>query len=352
MFRHLTKKQFQNKRQIIMRQSITNIIITLMAMGACACNRDIPIPQTGLATEKNAELTINVCSSGYMSKAALSAENEAKINNLQLFVFREDGNLDAYANSDTYSDVKLSCTTGKRTIFALVNAPDKSEVTTLGALNQSVSHLADNSLTNFVMTECLEKNITSDQAINLEVSRLAARLSIGKITADFTSPAYRNMELKIKGIYAINVVGDMSYDRTATPSTTPTTWYNKRLYESSDVDALVHERLEDVSIKAGNPYTTPAYFYVYPNSTTLDSQTSPFSARLTRLVVETELGGSTYYYPITISNIECNKKYTVTNLTITRPGSIDPDVPMTSGECTFSISVSDWEEGTTQDYTI
>lgn len=317
-----------------------------MAAAAVSCSKS-DVPSEHSTDLKAAEISVQVSSDAFRSKAVLSEDNEKKINNVQIFVFREDGALDAYASSDSGSGIKLSCTTGQRTVKAVVNAPDLSLISRMSDLNSSVSKLSDNTLTNFVMTGSKEVSVNADQTVQLTVSRLAARLAVEKVSVAFTSQAYRNMEMKVTGIYAINVAGDASYDLSAAPAV----WYNKKAYATSEADALLHDAADAVLVE-NTPYEANSVFYVYPNPTADDSQADEFSARHTRIVVETSLGGTTYYYPITVGGIERNKKYTIRNLTITRPGSIDPDVPVTSGECSFTITVSDWEEGFEKEWTI
>ena len=62
--------------------------------GAVSCNKtDSPAQTEGTP----AELTLNI-SNGAFTKAAINEENEKKVNNVQIFVFRKDGELDAYAS--------------------------------------------------------------------------------------------------------------------------------------------------------------------------------------------------------------------------------------------------------------
>jgi hypothetical protein len=57
--------------------------------------------------------------------------------------------------------------------------------------------------------------------------------------------------------------------------------------------------------------------------------------------VEAEVGGYTYYYPITLTDIAPNTAYCY-NLTITRLGSESPDVPVSDCEVKVSVTVKDW----------
>ena len=122
---------------------------------------------------------------------------------------------------------------------------------------------------------------------------------------------------------------------------------------AGETDALIYDDIEDTAMTPAKPYSGSRAFYVYPNRTETDSQSNTFGPRYTRLVIETTLGGKTYYYPVSIKGIERNKTYNITDLTITRPGSLSPDVPVTAYECTFGITVvEEWQEGADFEYEI
>ena len=93
--------------------------------------------------------------------------------------------------------------------------------------------------------------------------------------------------------------------------------------------------------------TTPYFFYCYSNET--DDTPS-----CTKLVLQADLDGVTYYYPILIN--QENYGYTSTNgyygvrrnttysygITVTRPGTLDPNVPLVPGSLELTINVDDW----------
>lgn len=186
-----------------------------MAAFAISCNKS-EVASENIA-EETAEISVRVSSSAFIGKTALSENNEQKVNNVQVFVFRGNGELDAYASSDTKADIKLSCTTGSKIVKAVVNAPDLSSISKMKDLNSSITSLTDNSLTNFVMTGSDNIDLNTDQTLTVYVSRIAARLAIEKVSVNFTSQAYRNMDMKIHRIYAVNVAGNTSYDLSAAP---------------------------------------------------------------------------------------------------------------------------------------
>ena len=319
-----------------MKKSIFAFAAALAALVACTKNEATPMqPQNHPETLEPCELTVGIC--GAMTKAtAVTTENEAKVNNLQIFVFRGD-DLDAYASVDNAKELTLSCTAGEREVYALVNAPDYSAVPGKAALLAKVSELSANSLTNFEMVG--SKSVTLPQAstVSIDVNRIASRVVLKKITRNFTSAALQALDFTVDAIYLINVAGNTSYDLTKAAAA----WYN--VAENKDELASLLYDAPASAVVNGQSYTPVHTFYGYPND---------LSVNTTRLVIETTLGTTKYYYPINLPAMESNKSYEIEEVTITRPGSDDPDEPVSFADASFSINVIDWTvvpvtEGTT-----
>ena len=64
--------------------------------------------------------------------------------------------------------------------------------------------------------------------------------------------------------------------------------------------------------------------------------------KFTRVVIEGELNGITYYYPIAVPELERNNCYSL-DITIKRPGSLDPDSDVEKGTLLATVSVLDWD---------
>lgn len=276
-----------------------------------------------------------------------SVMNEDKINDLQVFVFRPDGTLDAYASgSGTF--MNLDCTAGDKKFIALANAPDMSGVASESALQAARSELDENSLEGFVMSGSVSETISEiSEEVEISVTRLVARISVQKITNALSAPAYSDTDIKLTGIYLSNVAGDRQY----LSSGTTTLWLN-RLGAQTDVPSLLHSGGISYNIENGSSYPTAHYFYCYPNSTAQDSDDEIWSPRYTRLVIVTEIGGKTYYYPVSIGNIESNHLYDIENVQITRLGSDSPEFPVEVGSLALTIKVTDWQTGSSTNITI
>lgn len=318
-----------------MKKSIFAFAAALAALVACNKNEATPMQPQNQESLVPCELTVGIC--GAMTKAtAVSADNEAKVNNLQVFVFRGD-DLDAYASVDNAQELTLSCTAGDRVVYALVNAPDYSAVPGKAALLAKVSELSANSLSNFEMVGSKSVTLPQSEKVSIDVNRIASRVVLKKITRSFTSEALQALNFKVDAIYLINVAGNTSYDLSAAPAK----WYNVA-ENKNELASLLYDAPASL-ITNGQSYSTAHTFYAYPND---------LATNTTRLVIETTLGETKYYYPINLPEMAANKSYEIEEVKITRPGSDNPDEPVSFADATFSINVIDWTvvpvtEGTT-----
>ena len=318
-----------------MKKSIFAFAAALAALVACNKNDVAPMQPQNQETLEPCELTVGIC--GAMTRATtVTADNEAKVNNLQVFVFRGD-DLDAYASVDNAQELTLSCTAGERVVYALVNAPDYSDVPGKAALLAKVSELSANSLANFEMVGSKSVTLPQSEKVSIDVNRIASRVVLKKITRNFTSEALQALNFKVDAIYLINVAGNTSYDLSAAPAK----WYNVA-ENKNELASLLYDAPASL-ITNGQSYSTAHTFYAYPND---------LATNTTRLVIETTLGETKYYYPINLPEMAANKSYEIEEVKITRPGSDNPDEPVSFADATFSINVIDWTvvpvtEGTT-----
>ena len=266
---------------------------------------------------------------------------EAKVNSLQIFLFRENGTLEGY-KSVASANASFDCTVGSKDIVALVNAPVIKDIKTLQALKQKVSSLTDNAVGAFVMYGAKRQQISeASSSVNIDVSRLVARVSVSQITNSFELEQYRQSKFELKRIYLVNVAGNKEYDGTAEA----TVWYNKGKcdVQGEALPLICTGALQNTDLKYGTKYQTAHYFYCYPNSSVDDSSQSANQSP-TRLVVELSVDGVVYYYPVTIPGIKSNHSYNI-SLNIKRLGSISPDIPIRISEANFTVNVNEWTEG-------
>ena len=291
---------------------------------------------------------------------------ETKVNDVQVLVFDSTGALNAYVDADTKtSGITISTTAGSKTVWAVVNGPDLSSITTLSALQSTAVDLGANSTTEttgFVMAGSATCTVGSSTATaSVAVKRLVARVALQKISNSLPS-SYG--ALTVNNVTLINVVGNQNLNGSASIST----WYNKMGRENGGSEPAIIDGVNSFascptltfksvgsSVTNGGALTptTPYLFYTYPNSTSTDATgwTSSFTARKTRLVVTATISGKKYYYPVVIDTPARNTAYTV-ELTITGLGSTDPDKPVVKGSINASVTVQGWSAGAVYEETI
>ena len=272
------------------------------------------------------------------------AGDESAVNSCQIMVYSlDDGMLEAYAEvTDGSSSIKLKCTTGNKEIVAIANAPSLRSMTSLTALKDARSMLEHNGVGSLVMEGSKTALLTASSSVEIPLRRLAAKVILKGISLDFDSDVYAAMDFEINSIYMINVPADRQYLVPDTESPAPVEWYNKLRYEAdTDYDAILKDAVNSGPVDS---YDIEHVFYSYPNPCQNDDFTDVWSERPTRLVVEAELGGTSYFYPVSLPELKQNTVYEV-SLVVTRPGKTDVNDEMKKYDETFTIKVLDWSEG-------
>ena len=326
--------------------------MAFVAIASLACSKENPSEQVPQQAQM-ATLEVNV-SDGVATRATSVKDSQigTAAGDIQVLVFNSAGNLVGFGeNAASSSNISISVPTGTVKCYAVVNSSeDLSSVSKESTLTSKVSYLKNNSVTKMEMIGSASKTIASGaNSVSIPVKRFAAKVQIDKITPAFTAPAHKAQEFKLTGIYLVNVNGSCPYTLTSTAGSTDY-WYNKMKYVSGDCNALISDKFSSpvtlqASADAVTPYTTAHYLYCYPNPVTTDSSSSTWSNRYTRLVVETTLGGTTYYYPVNIPTPAANTLYQITNMKITGLGSDSPDKLVEKGSLSVSITVTDWSTG-------
>lgn len=312
-------------------------------MALMSCNEKNVEIQDLPSSAETVELTVNL--PDMQTRIAGVASGDDNVDNLQVFVFNDMGVLEAY-ESENSKTISLTCVPGDKEVVALVNAPSLAGIGILSDLRASVSKLSDNADGRLVMVSNVVPKLLiagKDNSMTIEVSRLAAKVVLGTVRNEMALESNRNKVFKLKSVFLTNVAGDRKY----LSESAVTSWYDKMKYESTNTLPFLYDALdEQVGYEAS--YTTPHYFYCYPNVVAEDTYSGAWSPRKTRLVVEAMLGDQTCYYPITLPIVERNNEYII-NLTVTRFGSLDPDNPVTTDDASFTVTVKEWTNGGERD---
>jgi hypothetical protein len=315
-------------------------ILIIIALTAVSCSLHPALEPDSASDEATNDVTVRV-SRPFTRVTGISAEDEAAVNSLQVFVFDSDGDIDAVGQGSGES-LSLNVTTGKgKRLWAVANAPELTGISREEELRGSISSLTDNSPQNLVMAGNTTADIISDTEISISLVRLVAKLSVRSITRDFSASGLAARPLTIKGLYLINAPAEMRLDGDGDVSG----WLNCGGFASSGADRMLSDRGLNINLSNSATYSTAHSFYCYPNPCTTDSAEEDWCPRKTRLVLEAELDGSLCYYSLTFPEIRRNCSYTIENLTLSGKGSTEPDTPYGRESLSASLTVRDWQDG-------
>lgn len=328
-----------------------SVFAMALALVAVGCNKGADVQSPVAEQSEPIRIVVGV-ESGSATKAtgvvSNSESTEAKVNSLQVLVFSGDY-LDGYGRSSNSKLATVSCTAGRREIYAVVNAPDLSNISSKTAFLATVSNLESN-ISNFQMIGSkLEENLSDGGNVTIYVDRLAARVVLKAIKNQVDGVS----NFRIVSVYLTNVVGDIDYGMS--DSYTPAVWYNKRGYQSSNnLGEFTYDNV-GAAIAYGDTNSSAHFFYSYPNRFG-SAVGGPFTPRAARLVVKVNIDGTVYDYPILLPSLAANNSYEINLLTITRLGNPDDGVepgddrpndrdeedPIEGLEKNFEIVVNPW----------
>ena len=276
---------------------------------------------------------------------------DGNIDQWTLLLYRE-GKLADVGTSGSETLIRRPLEAGNYTAFAIVNPPSSfrpDSFCTLSDLSHTEFDLKDNTTSRLLMagsrTITVSGKGNSLQAIG--VDRLVAKASIRKISVNFTDPVLQSRTFRLKAIYLTNCYGKAKLESDGDVSwmdADASCWYNRMGFHSdSGVDALLADRGIDAIISASSPYKQKHHFYCFPNQADQDSRSGDWSIRHTRLVLEAEIDGKTYYYPVTLPQTFRNKTYIIEEAIIRKLGSNDPEKDEPGSiDVLFSTSAGDW----------
>lgn len=305
-------------------------------------------------------LKISLGGEGTKTTVSTSIAEDNTINTLDILIFRNtDPSSPDYQKLDTYrhfeqtdpDNIVISTTTGPKTICVIANDHSNTfdGVSDLRSFRELVTNLKDEQLRSFTMygeTDAL-LDITSEVSVSLK--RHISKICVSSIKTLFDGTPYAGKELTDAKLYLLNVHGEKTIANNASSPATPLV-LNEKKVDGNDVNSLseaymIYESLGENIDDTGTE--TPHYLYCYSN------QTSDLE-RCTKVVLEGKLDGVTYYYPIPVNQenygyLPTNNHYGVAQntfysygITITRPGSLDPNIPIVPGTLEILIDVMDW----------
>ena len=320
---------------------IIPVLAILTAGLSLSCRKDESVKT---ATE-DGTVTVDFLIETGQTKA--SGLDEAVVSRAEIYVFNHStGSKVAWNNATGSSLLSIQVTGITRNtsmdIYAICNKATDGSLSSAQVRNLT-STLSDNASSSFVMGGSItDVTYRGDASSIIEVTRTAAKITIGSIENNLQETDLKSAVFTVKRIYLINAVtgGYKVVNQTGTPAS----WGNVCYNTGSAPTALLSETLE-TPIAAGSEVAFNRSFYCYPNPTPQkeDKYGQGKSVPMrTRLVVEADALGETFYYPITIDGIQPNTRYYIPKLTVTRKGASDPNGTVETNIVSFNMIVEPW----------
>lgn len=257
---------------------------------------------------------------------------------LDAFVYEDDGTgrLDSYSRSDADGEsLEIPSRSGRKHFVVVANARDDlfvyNDIMNYDGLGSVYSSLSgDNPESPLMSGEADGRAGAGDLTITLRP--LMAQVRVNSFFADFIGKPYSGMEFEHPRAYLTNVNGMCPV---LGGPCTPVEILNQGRLDNHLIESLPRP---DMLVCDG---VTDHPLYCYP----CDGTQSAPGLCTTRLVIEGEIGGVTYYYPIDVGNgiVGQGLSY-VYDITITRPGMTDPDIPIDPAVAKVEMHIENWEE--------
>lgn len=276
--------------------------------------------------------------------------DDNNIGTLEVFVFRvneggeDDGMLDGYRKFTgtelaTLANLEVKTTTGRKMIYAVANSHRENwaGVMTRSAFESQIADLYEDDVKDFIMIGGKEETLQMASTVVFSIRRMVARVQLNSVVAAFDGTPYEGYALENVKAYLTNVQGQKYlFDG----SGENLKLLNSKKYVPGDMagctmQGMLYDELAASIDDAG--HNVAHYFYCYSNNRTEETETD----RFTRLVIEGELNGTTYYYPIALKGVERNCCYSI-DVRIQRPGSLDPDKDVELGTLDLELEVLGW----------
>ena len=172
---------------------------------------------------------------------------------------------------------------------------------------------------------------------NVILRPMLAKILLRSIACDFTGRSYAGEKLQEVRAYLTYARREC---RPFAQEDLPSSWLNAGRLDETETATLSHPGtvLHSLGQSLGGRIYPSAEFFCYPNP----ADGTQFGCPVTRLVIEGKLRGTTYYYPIDLPGLEADVQYAM-DVTLTRAGTTDPDIPAVSGSIRLESQVLDWD---------
>ena len=263
------------------------------------------------------------------------------------FFFQEEPrHLDAYQQITEWDQ--------GRTVYALSGNGDRhlvalsgtagdiyswTDIQTYGSLGKLLFSLEDENPARPRLIGEADLDQAQSRQTYLTLHPMLCAIRIRSVACDFSKRPYADLPFINNKLYVLNAgweclpVGDTGGG--------PVSWMNQGRLDSAAVFRLPRPEmlLQEGCGAIGKARVSPdRTFYCYANPATEDG----LGASVTRMVLEGSIGGITCYYPISLPGMTPGTCYEL-DLTLTKMGSPDPDIPVESGTVIVEAGSVPWE---------
>lgn len=334
-------------------------MIALSYLLASACNKiDSKSENPINFQQQSVEVVIELVSETKSTLEQTQQQDNA-ISTLDVFIFNNvDSSSDDSKELDTYqrfqgddlSSVQMTSTTGPKVVCVVANShvDDFSGVTKYSDFKTITTLLRSEVLEGFTMYGETEHNLELTNRIPVTLSRFVSRVAVTSVKTKFEGTSYQGKTLSNCKLFLVNAHGEKILIDNSQPESAVI--LNEGALVEDDVSSTLQPGLLMDAIEGeigAQGYNVAHYFYTYSNETENISTS-------TKMVLQADLDGTTYYYPLLINQpdygyapenghygVGRNNTYSY-SITVTRPGSSDPNIPLTPGAVELTLTVEDW----------
>lgn len=267
---------------------------------------------------------------------------------LDILIFNDDGHqrLDTYQQLKPAScaTVKAASTSGDKIFSIIANSrrerKDWAFINSREALMQEYAMLEDERRESLTMSG--EWRGRAGSSSNVTISRICSEIVLHSICCELKDGS----TMKNVRAYLTNVCAEapLISDGKALPRRI----INAGRLNEDETGSLAEPDilLQEISPEIGRTRIYPDIrMLCYPNEAETEGTGTPF----TRLVIEGDINGTRYYWPLEINRkdggtgIGRNRQY-IYDITIRKPGHKDPDTPIEPMDTEIKMEVKEWEE--------
>jgi len=319
-------------------------------LNCCTDMKFQPIPDlliiltAALATVGVSCSTVEVSPASYSSLACISGAGESSsggsdTDSGKLFLFIYDaqsGQLENFTSRQGIPNmVEFGTTNGAKKAVATANIPEEfftnETVNCYESICAAYKSFVEEDPAAIAMTGETSFNAASGVVLRITLVPLASRITVRSLKVDFSGRSYSGASLENVRAYIINANGRCPILDEEPQRATEVLCQGR--FESADSARMLHPEMI-VSHKVPG-----CQLFCYPCESVPNLCT-------TRLVIEGSVEGQTYYYPIDIvPGVGVPRgKSLIYDITITRKGSLDPDIPLEAGTLSLGWNILNWNE--------